>query len=361
MATPDTEEILRHLHQHATRSDERHAELKRQVEEVGDEVEEELNLIKKEKKMIEPMNIFTPATGTNDAALIAALMGNNHNYSGVGAGAGAGLGAGILGGILGGALLGNNGLFGNRDRGYNDAGVVTPALLSTSLAGVTEAQNTSMIQQTLGDIKASIPLAEGQVQLALATLQNDINSNINSAIQTTVAGDAGINQNISSALASSLASQNAININVMASANNVKEAVTNYGVANLNATKDSQFATQVAISNSTKEILAALNEQNTANLQRQLTVAEQALLEQRGAARSRDVEINVSQTVSQNQAQLQAQQQQQQQFQILAQLAANINNLAGDIQAVRQTQSNVNFGVQGNAAQTASAANNRVN
>ena len=96
------------------------------------------------------------------------------------------------------------------------------------------------------------------------------------------------------------------------------------------------------------------------NLQRELGVAQAALSEERNAGRVREVEVNVSQTVSQNQAQLQLQAQQQQQFQLLAQLTAGINNLANDIQAVRQTQSNINFGTQAGVGQSAQATNNRV-
>ena len=358
MATPESEEILSALKAHDKRSDERMHEMKTCMK---TEIEEIENV--KGAKM-EPTNIFTGGSGMgSEAALVAALMNDRGNSSnGVGAGAGAGLGAGLLGGILGGALLGNRGgLFGNNGNGdiNNSNGVVTPALLASSLANVTETQNAATMLQTLGDIKASVPLAEGQVQLALAGGIGELRSHLGAVENTLTMGQTSINKNISDAIAASLASQNNINVNVLQSAGATRDLVTSYGVANLTATKDSQYATQVAISNSTKEILTALNDQNVQNLQRQLSVAESALFEQRAAGRSRDVEVNVSQTVTQNQAQLQVQNQQQQQFQILAQLAANVNNLANDIQVVRQTQSNVNFGTQTGASQT--ATNNRVN
>ena len=279
---------------------------------------------------------------------------------GTGAALGGGLGAGLLGGVLGGVMLNRNGVLGV---GGGDAGggFVTSAQLQTAVNTVTNDNDTTAILQTLGDIKASVPLAEAQTQLAIQNAQSDLNRNIDntgdqitaqvSAAQLANANNfAATSRQLSEIIATSLASQNVINSNVLTQ-----------GAAGVAATKDAAYATQAAINNSTKEILAALNDQNIANLQRQLVVAESALADQRFAQRSRDVEVNVTQSVTQNQNQLNMQQQQQAQFQVLAQLAANVNNLANDIQAVRQTQSNVNFGVQGNAAQTASAANNRVN
>lgn len=43
------------------------------------------------------------------------------------------------------------------------------------------------LMQTLGDIKAAVPLAEAQVQLALAGVQNDITSNVTASHQATQA------------------------------------------------------------------------------------------------------------------------------------------------------------------------------
>lgn len=296
--------------------------------------------------MTEPVsvkNIFE--TGNPMAAMIPAMLGNNGS---TGAAVGGGLGAGLLGGMLGGALLGGNrgGLFGGNGVG-DGGGFVTPALLASSLAQVTDTAQSTTVLQTLGDIKASVPLAEGQVQLALAGAQADINRNIGSSLQVAISGQATINKNISDAIATSLASQSSI-----------KESIAAYGVANLTATKDSQFATQVAINNSTKEILAALNQQNVDNLQRQLTVAESNGLENRLFSRQREVEVNVTQTVNQNQVQLQAQQQQQQQAIILAQLCSAIQGL----QVATATNSNLivgNTGATTTGAQTANPVNVR--
>ena len=263
---------------------------------------------------------------------------------GAGAGAGAGLGAGLLGGILGGALLGNRGVLG----GGGVEGVVTPTQLTAGLASVTEAQNASTVLSQLGRIEAAIPYNEAQMQLALAGSTASI-----------VAGQAGINKNVSDAIAASLASQNNINVNVLTQGSQTREAVAQFGVANMTATKDAQFAVTTAVANSTKEILAALNDQNVANLQRQLTVAETALLERNAALRARETEINITNTNTATAQQVQAQNQSQAQFQILAQLAAGFNNLTNDVQAIRQGSVVFNSGTMA-ASGNQSANNTRV-
>lgn len=263
--------------------------------------------------------------------------------SGVASGAGAGLGAGVVGGLLGGLLFGRNGLNGVEGGG----GVVTPMQLTSGLASVIDSNQNTTLLQSVGDVKAAVPLAEAQVQLAIAGSQAVITN-----------GQAAINKGITDAIAASLASQNNINVNVLQQGSQTREAVASYGVANLTATKDAQFATVTAVQNSTKEILAALNEQNTANLQRQLTVAEQALLETRAESRARGTEVNVTQTVNQAQAQAQAQQQQQQQAIVLDRLCTHVLGL----QTAVATNSNLiigNTGATTTGAQTANPVNVR--
>jgi len=281
------------------------------------------------------------------------IMGSGAGDMGLG-------GGGIMGGLLLGSLLGNRGLLGGAGAAAVE-GVVTPAMLTSALSGVTDSQQNTTVLQTLGDIKASIPLAEGQVQLALSVAQSDINKTVTGGLQAIIAGQASVNKNISDAAAVVLASQNSINMNVAASATATKEAIATYGVANLTATKDAQNAVQLSIASSTKELLAALNAQNTDNLQRQLAVAENALLERNAVLRRRETEINITNNNTATATAVQAQNQQQQQFQILATLSAAVGNLANDIQSVRQTQSNINFGNQSGTRQDANASNTRVN
>lgn len=253
----------------------------------------------------------------------------------------------MLGGVLGGALLGGNGLGGNRNLPVD--GVVTPAVLAASLANVTDTLQNTTVMQTLGDIKASVPLAEGQVQLALSGAQADINANINSSLQIAVSGQAAINKNISESIATALAGQSAI-----------KESIAAYGVANLTATKDAQYALATAITNDGEKTRALITSNEMANLQRMLTVSESRALEDRLVARTREVEVNVTNNNTNTATAIQAQNQAQAQSQAIIQLAAELRNLSGDIQAVRQSQSNINFGTQSGTSQGQAATNNKV-
>lgn len=292
------EQVLSELQSHEGRSEERYTKLRNSIE---------------ENQMAEPThikNIFEPSP-------MGAMGGG---WGGAGAGAGAGLGAGLLGGILGTALLGNRGgLLGGGDAAVG----VTPAMLTAGLAGVTDTLQNTTVMQTLGAIQAAIPLAEAQVQLALAGSTAQIQLTLDNNANAAALANSLTNQNIALATA-----------NIIASNSSIKDTVTAYGVANLNATKDSQYATAVAIGASTKEILAALNEQNTANLQRQLTVAEQALLGSSFDARARGIEITTTNNINQ----MQQQQQQQQQF-------ANLYGvIAGLTQSIRSTNEAINVG-----------------
>lgn len=281
-------------------------------------------------------NIFKPDAM---AGVLPALMAGGSGAGGMGAG----LGAGLLGGVLGGVLLNRNGLLG----GGVDANVntVTPSLLASSLAQVTDTAMSTTVLQTLGDIKASIPLAEGQVQLALAGAQADINSNIADNHSSITAGQALINKNISDAIASSLAANSAVKEAVLvSSANNLSAIKDNAILAERNA-----WAITQAVNNDGEKTRALLIAQNDHNLQRQLTVAEAALAETRAVGRSRDVEVTVTQNVNQQQVQMQQQQQMQTLLSTVAVLAQQVNrsqqdiiNVGGMMSGTAQTSANTN-------------------
>lgn len=296
---------------------------------------------------------MTPAETIN---LFANPGFGNNGAAGMGAGAGAGLGAGLLGGVLGGALLGGRrgGLLGG-DGDVVGGGVVTPALLASTAAQITDTAQATTVLQTLGDIKASIPLAEGQVQLALAGAQADINGNISMALQTAINGQAGINANISNAIATSLASQGAIKDTVQETA-----AATQLGIAGLSAQGyQNTAAVLTAVKNDGDQTRALINSIDRDNLNRQLTLAEQALLEQRSIGRTRDLEVNVTQNVNQNQAQLQAQAQQQQQFLITNNLLQELIRAQQIATATNQSLIIGNTGAVTGGAQTANPVNVR--
>lgn len=279
-------------------------------------------------------NIFEPA--------------NPMAYGNMGYGAGAaglgGAGGAALGALFGSALGGNGGLFGNRN-GVVDG--VTPMQLASSTASIIDSNQNTTLLQAVGDTKLAVATTGAGIQIAADANTQAIRTHLGQVENT-----------IGTMASNNLQAINGVNVNVLQSAAATREAVNTMGQANLMATKDSQYATQVAISNSTKEILAAFNEQNTANLQRQLTVAENALADQRAEFRSRGTEVNVSQTVNQNQLQLQAQAQQQQQAILLGNIWERLNGM----QQAIATNSNMiigNTGAVGTGPQTANPVNVR--
>lgn len=261
-----------------------------------------------------------------------------------GMGLGGGIGGGLLGGILAGALFGG-GIGNNRNNGE---GCVTPSNLTAGLTGVTDAIQNTTVMQSLGDIKASVPLAEAQVQLALAGAQGAIVNQVNMGTMATINGQALINKNVSDAIAASLASQTSI-----------KESVAAYGVANLNATKDAQFAIATIVKDDGEKTRALITSNTISELQRQLTVAQTAALEDRLTNRARETEITITNTNTATAQQVQTQAQMQAQSQAIIQLSGLINNLAGDIQSVRQGQVVFNSGTMAGSA-TQAAANTKV-
>lgn len=291
----------------------------------------------------------------NTAAIIAAMMGNRGSDN-TGAAMGGGLGAGLLGGVLGGALLGgNNGLLGRTGAAVAAVGegCVTPSQLTAGLAGVIDSQQSTAVLQTLGAIQGAIPVAEGQVQLAIAGAVGEIRTHLGQVENGLTAGQSMINKNISEAIAASLASQNNINVNVLTQGSQTRDVITQYGVANLTATKDAQFATQVAIAASTKEILGAINGNVIDSLNRQLTVAESRAMEDRVLGRQRETEITITNTNTANAQQAQFQQQQQQ-------LVVGFNHLCslvGNLQNAVATQSNMIIGNAGPTTTGAQTAN----
>jgi 2C-methyl-D-erythritol 2,4-cyclodiphosphate synthase len=262
------------------------------------------------------------------------------------------------------AILAATGALGGRRDDKNDC---IAAQLNTAADGINHNINTSMIgltnqlnsgfggqrdldlMQKLGNIEGDIWKAEGQVQLAVAGSTAAISDRITAGTISNLEGQAVINKNISDAIASSLASQSAI-----------KESVAAYGVANLTATKDAQYALSTAVRDDGDKTRELLVRQYEDTINRELSEARNALVEQRAITRGRETEINITNTNTATAVAQQAQSMQQQQLQILASIASEMRNLANDIQVVRQTQSNVNFGTQTGTAQTASAANNRV-
>jgi hypothetical protein len=330
-------------------------------------------------------------------------------YGNAGAGMlGGGLGAGVVGGLLSQTLLGRNGL-----NGVDGVNVVTPALLQTSLnqvqsntdnaiaaaerlttarfdseaqreiqAAIERTASATQLAYAVGNSALGVEIAKGQgeinTQVALTTgnlgTQNALNAqNITTQIAKT-SGDLGTQLALQGA-ALGVQVEKVATANIMGQKDLLLATNAQFSQAQLTAMQNANIAAaqlaavnyglSTAVKADGDQTRALINKLNDDTLNRLLTTAQNEIIELRGdregVRRSRETEVNVTQNVTTNQNQLQAQAQQQQQFQILANLAAQVGNLANDIQVVRQTQSNVNFGVQGTAGQTASAANTRVN
>lgn len=305
--------------------------------------------ITKDKQYYSLIDTIVEATSEDtemedSAGLIAAMLAGRNN-NGEGGGALGGAGGGFAGAALGSLLLGRGGLLGGVGTGE---GCVTPTQLTAALAGVTDTQMNTTVLQTLGNIQGSIPLAEGQVQLALAGAVGEVRSHLGMVENGLVAGQATTNKYVTDAIAASLASQTSI-----------KESIAAYGVANLNATKDAQFAIATIVKDDGEKTRALITSNTISELQRQLTVSQTAALEDRLGFRARETEINITNnntaTAQQAQGQLQAQQQAQLQIQTIALL----QNLIGDTQAIRQGSVVFNSGTMA-ASGNQTAANTKV-
>ena len=263
---------------------------------------------------------------------------------------GAGLGAGLVGGLLGTALFGRRGL-----DGLGGDGVVGAPV---TLAGVESVVNNAAIMSQLADVKAAIPLAEGQQQLALAqaqmSLANTINSGTGSVIGSISAFENSVMQNLN------MQTQ----MNQKGFADNAATTVAQ-GTANLLATKDASILAErnswllnQAITNDGDKTRALIQSIDKTNDSRLITTLANEVSELRNEGRLRGVEGNI--TISNtNTANAVAQQQQaQQQQQQLAVLGAQLNALWSQNQHIQQGVLNIGSGtVSGNSQ---NAANTRV-
>ena len=215
-------------------------------------------------------------------------------------------------GLVLGLLLGRGGLLGNQ--GEN--------------TGARHVTQDDLNAQTLGDIKASIPFNEAQVQLALAgsmaalTAQNTMNT-----------------QHLSSEMTAAQ----------MTAATNA--ALITRDIASVDTNVDRQStAIQIAIAADGERTRALITANTIADLNQRLTVAQLENSENRSIAREQVNSHNV--TVTMNQAQAQQQLQQQRQEIILNGLLNGFGQLA------RATNSNVVVGSTGvGTSQTANPTN----
>lgn len=218
---------------------------------------------------------------------------------GFGGGSGDMGGGGMLMGLILGTLLRNGGLGGNEGRA---ADVVTQADLNA---------------QTLGDIKASIPFNEAQVQLALAGAV--------SALSTQATADTQYLSNQAQNAALAAASANALIARDIASVDtNVDRQST---------------AIQIAIANDGAKTRELITANQIAELNQRLTVAQLENSENRSIQREMNNSHNVTTTINTNQQQQQLQTQRQDFL-----LNSLVNGMG---QLARATNSNVVVGSTG--------------
>lgn len=234
---------------------------------------------------------------------------------------GRGMGGGVFGGgdssgVIMGLLLGRLGLFGNQDNN-NNRNNGEHCITQADLNG-----------QTLGDIKAAIPLSEAQVQLALAGMQASL------ASQATADTQYLSNQSQSLALAqmqlaAGLSREiSAVDTNVDRQSTAIQQAVF----------ADGERTRQLITNN------------RISDLEQQLTVAQLRESEQRSINR----ENTNTNTITIGMNQQQAQQQQQMQA-----LQFQLSQLCGAVgQVARATNSSVVVGSSGvNGSQAANPTN----
>jgi len=256
------------------------------------------------------INAANSTTSTGDTKMadivtptMPMMMGNAGGDGLFGAG-----GGGLIGGLILGSLLRNNGnLFGG-----DGAGVAGAVL-----------RNPPEQNQANMDLMAGIGAVDKAVAVSTAALEgsnsaqtNMLSGQLSQVAAATVAQITGVKEAVTSN-AMVLAQQlNQLNTNLMATANETQKTVTNDG-------------------DKTRALITA---QYEANLQRQLSDANAAIIELRSRENASTIGRGVEVTTTNNINQMQQQQQQQAQF---AQLG---NLILGLGQAIRSTNEAINVG-----------------
>lgn len=234
--------------------------------------------------VVDNLKIHNHAPSTDGTSAVLPAMMAMASKSGTDGGF-LGAGGGLLGGLVLGSLLRNGNLFG----GDGAASAVSQPTANMS------------IMATLGDIKQAIAVGGAQMET----------SNANQTIATMQA----INASTGAAQSSIGGLKDVVNANAVALMQMLNGVNTN-------------------INNDGEKTRALITSQYEATLNRQLTEANNALIELRTEQRQRASEVNITQTV--NQAQAQAQQQQQ---------FGNLQNLLLDaVQSIRATNQAINIG-----------------
>lgn len=215
---------------------------------------------------------------------------------------GDGLGGGLTSGLILASLLGRGGLgVGTDYRGTADSSTV-----ASIIAAITANETLSEI----GDIKASVPLAEGQVQLALAQAVQQLTTQHNAALSTLSQGQTNI-------LLTNATNQALVARDLAAVNTNVDRA----NLTLLAAIKDD--------GDKTRSILQAIDKANDTRL---ITIQADKIIELENESRRQTDRHGVEVTMINNQNQNQIQ---------LNQLAHGISDA---LQSIRATNQAINIG-----------------
>ena len=240
---------------------------------------------------------------------------------------GLGIGGGVLGAVLVGALLPR--LLG--DQNGTAAAIAAEKTLSTAdvQSIVTGAQNS----QTLGNVAGEIWKAEGQVQAALQAATNAAQISTLNAEIANLQGQGLITKSISDSAAMN-ATQHGLVIQA------TQDAATNL----LAATTNGFYATAQVVNNDGEKTRALIQGIATADLNRQIVVAQNEATELRHDGRVRDSGVNVTNNINQTAVAQANAVAQQQIVGLLGQVATAIQH---------NTQSTVNLGTMIGSGQTA--------
>ena len=257
---------------------------------------------------------------------------------------GLGIGGGVLGAVLVGALLPR--LLG--DQNGTAAAIAAKTLDANDVQNiVTSAQNS----QTLGNINGEIWKAEGQVQAALAASGNAAQLATLQAEIANLQGQGAITKSISDSAAMN-ATQHGLVIQATQTAATDLLAATNadtlatlagFNALNTNVLQGT-YATAQVVTNDGDKTRALIQSISTADLNRQITVAQNEVTELRHAGRLQDSGVTVTNNINQTAVAQANAVAQQQIVGLLGQVATAIQH---------NTQSTVNLGTMIGSGQTA--------
>lgn len=303
----------------------------------------------------DPSGSGSGSTGVDLNSIVSKALAGGSDMGNIFGGSGDATG-GLVGGLILGSLLRNNGNL----WGGNGDGIIAGRVAATP----NDVQNTVGFINTVQDINSArrdIFQSQGTIQNQIAqALQTELVTNLQGQIaninainnSTQVTGNA-LDQ-VSAQLAADITAVEAAIANqgqALASRIDATQLAIVQGQAAINQNiANSQYNTAQAIKADGDATRALIQSIETANLNRQITVAQNEITELRNERAVRGSGIDITNNINQNQAQAQQQQQ-------LVLTNGLLQQLVGEIQ--RNTQSVVNLGTMTGTAQT--AANTRVN